>query len=311
MLIIDENVRRQATHFDEKTPISPWPQVLRKTGFHYHYIAKDLLIKKSLEKLTIKNGSRVLDIGCGIGVWLDRLGSSYGTIGTGIDISQRSLSLADSFKVNQNSFVLADARALPFADNSYDLVTSLDVLEHINEPEKSLDEMIRVACDNGHVMIYAVSKRNTFTYQWFERKLLSVIRFDPYQLSCHDPQLLIDPDLIRDRLDNEEVSLERLEFFHAFFTSLFDRILLVMYLICMKIGLFEIQTTFHRRLGIAILTVASLISRIALNAILWLDKPWLQRGYANGFLAVARKLITRIPVDEVLRSTDCREKLLP
>lgn len=285
-----KNMARQAAHFDEKAPLTPWPLVLRTEGFRYHYIAKDLLIKKAFDEIKIDKGSRVLDVGCGVGVWLDRLGSSYGTIGTGVDISPRSLGKAQSCSVRQSVFVLADARELPFASESFDLVVSLDVLEHIQQPERAVDELIRVACRGGHIVLYAVSKRNTFTYQWFERKLLARIGIDLNPRACHAPTLFIDPDLIRERLGAGEVQLKKLEFFHAFFTSLFDRTLLITYFLCKNLGLFDVPKSSQRKLATIFLSVASLMSRLALAPLLWLDRAWLQRGYANGFLAVACRI---------------------
>ena len=78
----DDSFYRQAAHFDSHEPISPWPEVLRLEGFKYQYIAKDLIIKETLDLMGIRRGFRVLDVGSGNGIWLDRLGSSYGTIGT-------------------------------------------------------------------------------------------------------------------------------------------------------------------------------------------------------------------------------------
>lgn len=307
MLSKDDNVRRQAAHFDEKEPISPWPEVLRVEGFRYQYIAKDLVIKKALDDMAAKKGSRVLDVGCGIGIWLDRLGSSYGTVGTGVDISPQSLARAHSRSVRQSAFVLADARALPVADGSFDLVISMDVLEHIEEPQRAVDEMIRVANHGGRIMLYAVSKQNAYTFQWFERKLLAAIGIDLHPLACHDPKLLIDPDIIKDRLNGRDARLEKLEFFHAFFTSLYDRTLLVTYSFFKKLGLLNIRNKTQRRLAVIFLTVTSLISRFSLGALIWLDRPWLQRGYANGFLAVARKIGTRVEAPRPSEQSDCGE----
>lgn len=289
MSVADDNVRRQAAHFDEKEPISPWPEVLRLEGFRYHYIAKDLVIKRALDDSGINKGSRVLDIGCGTGVWLDRLASSYGIVGTGVDVSSRSLTKARSSSVRQNTFVLADARALPFPNDLFELIVSLDVLEHIEIPENALKEMGRVARPNASILAYAVSKRNTYTFQWFERKLLAALGINPHPLAGHDPDLFIDPKLVENALDGQDMNLEKIEYFHAFFTSIFDRILLVIYGLSKKLGLLRVRNDAHRKIAVAYLTWTSLISRLALSALLWLDGPWLSRGYANGFLVIARK----------------------
>jgi len=303
----DDNVRRQAAHFDEKEPISPWPEVLRVEGFRYQYIAKDLVIKKALDGIAPNKGSRVLDVGCGTGIWLDRLGSSYGTVGTGVDISRQSLAKARSRSVRQSGFMLAEATALPIADGSFDLIVSLDVLEHIEQPQMAIDEMIRVASHDAHIMVYVVSRQNAYTFQWFERKLLTAIGIDLHPLACHDPNLLVDPKIIRDRLSGQNVILEKLEFFHAFFTSLYDRTLLVTYFIFKKLGLLNVRNRPHRVLAVIFLAVTSWISRFASGALVWLDQPWLKRGYANGFLAVARRIRPQIEVLEPIERTDYEE----
>ncbi|MCH8831330.1 MAG: class I SAM-dependent methyltransferase [Chloroflexi bacterium] len=111
------------------------------------------MIKKALDQAAIGHGMSVLDIGCGTGVLLDRLGSTYGTKGIGIDISRKSLDAANAQKVKNSSFVLAEARALPFADGSIDLVTSRVSAHHFRDFEKALDEARRVLKNGGSLLM--------------------------------------------------------------------------------------------------------------------------------------------------------------
>lgn len=283
---------RQASHFDNKSPMAPWPYVLRLDGFKFHYIAKDLVLKRVLDKMGLEKNARVLDIGCGSGIWLDRFESTYQTEGFGIDVSRQSLSSAQASALGASKFVVADARNLPFKNRSFTLSVSLDVLEHIEEPERVVDEMIRVAIGNGKILIYAVSKKNMFTYQWFEQKILSIFGIDLHGMACHDPELLIDPEIIATRLKGNGSSLEELIFFHAFFTSIFDRLLLVGHLAFKKLGFFDASDIIQSKVGPVLLGLTSAISRLSLSALVDLDNPWLSRGYANGFIAVARKQTT-------------------
>jgi len=288
-LPLDETASRQAAHFDDHVPISPWPELMRRAGFDYHYIAKDLLIKNALDRTGIERGRRALDVGCGTGVWLDRLGSTYGVDGTGIDVSRKSLDTAQAQSVGRNAFALADARALPFADGSFDLITSLDVLEHIDHPEQALLEMMRVSSSGGHILVYAVSMRNSFTYQWFEKKIAGAFGVDLHRLSCHEPDLLVEPELVLSTFSADGFSVREIQFFHAFFSSLFDRFFLLVYLALKKAGLLQVRSSMHRRLGKILLSLASIASRFSLGPLLWIDGPWLRRGHANGFLAVTQK----------------------
>ena len=77
----------------------------------------------------VKEGSNVLDIGCGNG----RLAEAFKerNIGyTGIDISRKLINLAQG-KYPKNKFIVGDALALPFSDNSFDAVFFIASLQQI------------------------------------------------------------------------------------------------------------------------------------------------------------------------------------
>ena len=77
----------------------------------------------------------VLDIGCGSGSFLCYI-KDISTVKYGID--------EHSYKNSDSTVIKGDALALPFEENSMDLVTMLDVLEHISEVDKALREVRRV-----------------------------------------------------------------------------------------------------------------------------------------------------------------------
>jgi SAM-dependent methyltransferase len=62
-------------------------------------------------------------------------------------------------------FVQGDARALPFADESFDAVTMFDLLEHVEEHEKAASEARRVLRPGGFLMVS--SPNETWRYPWY------------------------------------------------------------------------------------------------------------------------------------------------
>lgn len=89
-----------------------------------------------------------LDLGCGDGLLLSLL-KEKGIIGKGLDISEEGVgkARAKGFDVSVFDF----SSKLPFPDNSFDVVISLDVLEHLYDPENLLKEARRVS--KGSVII--------------------------------------------------------------------------------------------------------------------------------------------------------------
>jgi SAM-dependent methyltransferase len=101
---------------------------------------------------------RILDVGCGTGANLQML-SQFGAA-EGVDVSAEALEfcrargLAD---VKQGT-----AEHLPFTDESFDLVTGLDVVEHLDDDIAGLREMRRVLRSDGRVVLFVPA----FMFLW-------------------------------------------------------------------------------------------------------------------------------------------------
>jgi ubiquinone/menaquinone biosynthesis C-methylase UbiE len=114
-------------------------------------IQKFLLARyfKKLKGLFPENFSTILDIGCGEGFLLEHLPSHIGYVG--IDNSTEAIQLAQDHKIPRSQdpknikFQKESVYELPFHDNEFDLVTCLEVLEHLDNYEKALQEIKRVA----------------------------------------------------------------------------------------------------------------------------------------------------------------------
>lgn len=94
----------------------------------------------------IKPGMKVLDAGCGEGV-LSFMLLEKGAIVTGCDISKPNIAKCKEYskKLGENiTFLIGDSENLPFENNSFDLVVSSHVLEHLPDFDRGLEEIMRV-----------------------------------------------------------------------------------------------------------------------------------------------------------------------
>lgn len=98
---------------------------------------------------SIKLKRPILDVGCGWGEFAEAFGKK---IDMGIDIAARDLYVAAKGGMYKN-LTYADARNLPFTDNSYESVISISTFEHIPNAKKLLKEMHRVIKPNGILAI--------------------------------------------------------------------------------------------------------------------------------------------------------------
>jgi SAM-dependent methyltransferase len=101
---------------------------------------------------------RILDVGCGTGANLLML-SQYGDA-EGVDISEDALAFCRERgleRVRQGA-----GEALPYDDNTFDLVTAFDVVEHMDDDLVGLREMYRVLRPGGHALLFVP----TFMFLW-------------------------------------------------------------------------------------------------------------------------------------------------
>lgn len=97
---------------------------------------------KILKPLDVES---ILDVGCGEGITLDRLRKeAIGKELSGIDYSDDALKIGKKIYPDLN-LKKGDIYDIKEKDNSYDLVIATEVLEHLEDPEKALKELIRVS----------------------------------------------------------------------------------------------------------------------------------------------------------------------
>jgi ubiquinone/menaquinone biosynthesis C-methylase UbiE len=129
--------------------------------FH-HSRVKDVL----LEWVTPGPNHAVMDVGCGAGWFLERvveryLGAGYSPHAVGLEASCMQASFtARRFarRATPSTVVLGNAERLPFADETFDLVTCSETLEQVETPIRALQEMARVLKPGGRLLLSAPSR---------------------------------------------------------------------------------------------------------------------------------------------------------
>jgi SAM-dependent methyltransferase len=103
-----------------------------------------------LDFLRPKPNDRVLDVGCGLGFFLNTIARS-GVRGFGLDFSHKSISLAKG--MTSGLFAQGDAQVLPYRDDSFDKIIFTDVIEHVLDDRAALREIVRVARPGAQIAL--------------------------------------------------------------------------------------------------------------------------------------------------------------
>lgn len=104
------------------------------------------------------DGGRVLDIGCGLGLYASKL-APFCREAYGVDLDGERLALA---RQSVGRVYLARAEALPFVEGGFDMVLLHEVLEHVEDDRRAVEEAFRCARPGGRIVVFAPNRLYPF-----------------------------------------------------------------------------------------------------------------------------------------------------
>ena len=138
-----------------------YPIMFRIEQSHWWYTGRRKILTTFVEDICRRvtdRCPRILDVGCGTGANLLML-SQFGDA-EGVDVSEDALAFCRERGLE--NVKLGAAEKLPYDDGTFDLVTALDVVEHLDDDLAGLREMRRVLRPGGRVLLFVP----TFMFLW-------------------------------------------------------------------------------------------------------------------------------------------------
>jgi arsenite methyltransferase len=118
------------------------------------YSTRDLVQQReaTLQRLNLKRGEGVIDIGCGPGFLCESIAAAIGPTGcvVGIDISEDLIDFATKHKSGETiEYRVGNATALPIDAEQFDVAVSTQVIEYVADADAALREIARVLRPGG------------------------------------------------------------------------------------------------------------------------------------------------------------------
>ena len=128
---------------------------------HWWFVGRRRILKSFVARIAAALGKerpQILDIGCGTGANLEML-AEFGEA-QGVDVSVEALAFCRTRGLDRVR--QSDAEKLPYENDSFDLVTALDVVEHLDDDLAGLKEMRRVLRPDGRALLFVPA----FMFLW-------------------------------------------------------------------------------------------------------------------------------------------------
>ncbi len=149
-----------------------WAEEGRGEEMEHHHIS---IAEQTMALMELKPGERVLDLGCGAG-WATRIlaravsGAPRGAV-VGLDVSDEMVrrARATSRELDNVLYVWGSATEIPWEDDYFDKVLSIESFYYYTDQDAALEELVRVMAPGGKLFILInLYRDNHYSLRWVD-----------------------------------------------------------------------------------------------------------------------------------------------
>jgi arsenite methyltransferase len=133
-----------------------------------------------IEALHLRSGEKVVEVGCGGGSYAREVGVRVGPDGRvrALDVSGDQIAAAKARCADLPwvECTVGDVRALPFEDGEFDAAFAVQVLEYIPELDRALEELKRMLCVGGRLLVFATNWSSLVWHSAEPERMRQVLR---------------------------------------------------------------------------------------------------------------------------------------